>query len=81
MPFDAQGFPDFSARRHPTVPDVRIPLSGSRPVDFRLANAAAGLKSTPVGYTWHRHQDCGLMQLVDSKVHGKTGHTGGFSIC
>ncbi|MER0467173.1 HNH endonuclease [Bacillus cabrialesii subsp. cabrialesii] len=29
------------------------------------------------GHTWHHHQDPGRMQLVDQKVHRKTGHTGG----
>jgi len=77
-PFDAQGFPDFSAWRHPEVPDVRITLTGDRNKDFRAANDAAGLKSTPEGYTWHHHQDRGLMQLVDTEVHAKTGHNGGF---
>ncbi|EDY52439.1 YD repeat-containing protein [Streptomyces clavuligerus] len=78
VPFDAQGFPDFSAWRHPQVPDVRIQLTGSRSRDFRLANQAAGLPSTPTGYTWHHHQDRGLMQLIDRQVHADTGHTGGF---
>lgn len=81
VPFDAQGFPDFSAWRNPNVPDVRISLSGDRPTDFARANAAAGLGSTPAGYTWHHHQDCGLMQLIDSTIHALTGHTGGFTIC
>lgn len=31
-------------------------------------------------YTWHHHQDEGVMQLVDRKIHRQTGHTGGFSI-
>jgi hypothetical protein len=81
VPFDAQGFPDFSAWRHPNVPDVNINLSGNRGTDVRRANAAAGLSRTPRGYTWHHHQTCGLMQLVVRSVHRKTGHTGGFSIC
>ena len=34
----------------------------------------------PKAYTWHHHQDVGKMQLVDSYIHMKTGHTGGFSI-
>lgn len=34
----------------------------------------------PENYTWHHHQDTGVMELVDSVIHGKTGHTGGFSI-
>jgi hypothetical protein len=78
VPFDANGFPDFSAWRHPQVPDVRIQLTGSRSKDFRLANQAAGLNSTPSGYTWHHHQDPGLMQLIERQIHADTGHTGGF---
>ena len=35
---------------------------------------------TPDGYTWHHHQEPGRMQLVDSKTHGETRHTGGYSI-
>lgn len=34
----------------------------------------------PKSYTWHHHQDVGVMQLVDRKLHRKTGHIGGFSI-
>ncbi|WP_437953973.1 HNH endonuclease [Sorangium sp. So ce296] len=78
VPFDKSGYPDFSSYRHPNVADVRIELSGSRSTDFARANAAAGLKETPVGYTWHHHQDKGLMQLVEANVHKYTGHTGGF---
>jgi hypothetical protein len=80
VPFDDAGFPDFSAWRHPDVADVRIQLSGSRSTDFARADAAAGITGQrPAGYTWHHHQDTGLMQLVDSRVHAQTGHTGGFS--
>jgi hypothetical protein len=80
VPFDDAGFPDFSAWRHPDVADVRIQLSGSRSTDFARADAAAGITGQrPAGYTWHHHQDSGLMQLVDSRVHAQTGHTGGFS--
>ena len=35
---------------------------------------------TPDGYTWHHHQESGRMQLVDSSIHLKTGHTGGKEI-
>ena len=35
---------------------------------------------TPDGYTWHHDADVGKMQLVDTEVHQKTGHTGGRSI-
>ncbi|WP_347405073.1 polymorphic toxin-type HINT domain-containing protein [Micromonospora sp. WMMD1082] len=79
VPFDQSGYPDFSAWRHPDVPDVRIELSGNRSTDFARANRAAGLDRTPDGYTWHHHQDAGLMQLVERGPHAKTGHTGGFS--
>ena len=34
----------------------------------------------PEGLTWHHHQEEGLMQLVDSKIHESTNHTGGMSI-
>ncbi|WP_185376633.1 HNH endonuclease [Listeria booriae] len=34
----------------------------------------------PRGMTWHHHQDRGKMQLVDTKLHEKTGHTGGKAI-
>lgn len=37
-------------------------------------------KETPDGYTWHHSEKTGTMQLVDSEVHSKTGHTGGKSI-
>ncbi|WP_349305946.1 HNH endonuclease [Pseudofrankia sp. DC12] len=46
--------------------------------NFALANQT-GLQRTPQGYPWHHHQDPGLMQLVESGVHSRTGHTGGFS--
>lgn len=35
---------------------------------------------TPDGYTWHHNEETGKMQLVDSDVHTKTGHTGGKTI-
>ena len=34
----------------------------------------------PNKYTWHHHQETGVLQLVDREVHRKTGHTGGFTI-
>lgn len=79
VPFDKDGYPDFSKWRHPDVPAVRIVLTGSRSKDFAAANRLAGLSSTPDGYTWHHHQDPGLMILVETSVHRKTGHSGGFS--
>lgn len=35
---------------------------------------------TPSGYTWHHHQDAGILQLVDEEIHAKTRHDGGYSI-
>jgi hypothetical protein len=35
---------------------------------------------TPEGFTWHHHQESGRMQLVDSDIHRRTGHTGGKEI-
>lgn len=32
---------------------------------------------TPDGYTWHHDADAGKMQLVETEIHQKTGHTGG----
>jgi hypothetical protein len=31
----------------------------------------------PSGYTWHHDAEAGKMQLVDTKIHAQTGHTGG----
>ena len=35
---------------------------------------------TPKGYTWHHHQDEGVLLLVDEKIHAKTYHIGGYTI-
>lgn len=35
---------------------------------------------TPSKYTWHHHQDSGVLQLVEYSVHSKTSHIGGYSI-
>lgn len=32
---------------------------------------------TPDGYTWHHDAEVGKMQLVDTRTHQLTGHTGG----
>jgi hypothetical protein len=83
VPFDAQGFPDFSAYRDPSTPDVVITLTGDRRLDFAAADKAAGITAAyrKGKWTWNHHQNCGVMQLVNMAIHAKTGHTGGFSIC
>lgn len=43
--------------------------------DEQLEQIANG--DTPDGYTWHHDAETGKMQLVDSEIHAKTGHTGG----
>lgn len=35
---------------------------------------------TPQGYTWHHHQNKGILELVKYDVHSKTPHIGGYSI-
>lgn len=32
---------------------------------------------TPAGYTWHHHEQPGVLQLVDTQAHEATAHTGG----
>lgn len=79
--YDRYGFPDFSPHKYPLgKAEVRIKLTGSRSADELAANKAAGYTKTPAGYTWHHHQELGLMQLVDADVHGAFAHTGGVSV-
>ena len=78
VPFDAQGYPDFEAVGL-VKQEVKIKYTGKREGDFKAANAEAGFKKTPEGYTWHHHQDGVTMQLVPRAIHMKTGHTGGFA--
>lgn len=35
---------------------------------------------TPDGYTWHHHQNAGVLQLVNEEIHSKTWHHGGYHI-
>lgn len=35
---------------------------------------------TPEGYTWHHHEEPGVLQLVDEDTHAQTAHTGGRAI-
>ncbi|WP_198863722.1 HNH endonuclease [Bacillus velezensis] len=47
---------------------------------YRNAVEANYKRKKPKGFTWHHHQNEGIMQLVDADIHGKTGHTGGRNI-
>lgn len=81
--YNSMGYPDFTKYLYKGgdgLSQVRINLTGTRRGDFAAANAAAGFKSTPKGYTWHHHEDVGLMQLVETRVHGQFWHSGGFSL-
>ncbi len=79
VPFNTQGFPDFSRY---VVKQVRIKFTSSRTKDFAAADKLAGL---PRGYrqknklTWHHHQDGTTMQLIRSELHDAVKHTGGFA--
>jgi filamentous hemagglutinin len=77
IPFDRDGFPDFSSVALRTV---QIQQTGKSKVDRAAANRAAGLRSEPFGYTWHHHQDGRTMQLVPTDIHRATGHTGGVAL-
>lgn len=92
VPFDANGYPIFDQYATKTVkfdfPSLEgrsagTCLTGNCTSDFRLANKAAGLASTPPGYTWHHCQDMMTMQLVPQDVHsvvfGGVAHAGGES--
>ena len=66
----------------------RITMSGSRSGDSALANAAAGLRGTPPGYTWHHSEGVTFpngfagaalcnMYLLPTWYHTGNPHTGG----
>ena len=81
--YGSDGFPDFSPhmyRGSDGLGSVRINYTGSRTGDFAAANKAAGFADTPAGYTWHHHQDVGLMQLIQTSVHKRFSHSGGVSV-
>jgi hypothetical protein len=59
---------------------VEIHQTGNRAADYAAANRAAGLNKTPLGYTWHHHQNGKTMQLVPTTIHSQTGHTGGVAL-
>lgn len=77
VPFTQKGLPDFT--RYATH-KVQITPQTSRPADFAKANRAAGLKSTPKGYTWHHTEKSGELLLVPSDIHKAVSHTGGIAV-
>ena len=94
--FDSKGFPKFkvyytvklrkryfceSRERHFYMAN-KILLNDSRFLAKLSAKQIRELSQgvTPSGYTWHHHQDAGVLQLVDNDIHSKTKHIGGYSI-
>jgi len=74
--FTGMGYPDFT--RYAKA-KVNIKVTGDHYLDKKLANAKAGFKKTPDGYTWHHHQNGITMQLIPYDLHKAISHTGGFA--
>ena len=72
--YDTTGQPDFSPW---AIATVKINMKGNTTTDFTAANKAAGLKTTPPGYTWHHHEDGTTMQLVPTELNNGIFHYGG----
>lgn len=92
VPFDANGYPRFEQYAekvvkfdYPTLEgrSAGTCLVGNCSSDFAMANAQAGLASTPAGYTWHHCEDMQTMLLVPQDLHstmfGGVAHAGGES--
>ncbi|MDR0610181.1 MAG: HNH endonuclease, partial [Planctomycetaceae bacterium] len=80
VPFDSDGFPDFSAH---VQKSIKLPTIKGYIDDFAEADKLAGITAEyrkANKLTWHHHQDCKTMQLIPSLIHQQTGHTGGLAI-
>lgn len=55
--------------------NARLRAKFSKKEIYQLSNG-----ETPNKYTWHHHQDAGVLQLVEHNIHSKTSHVGGYSI-
>ncbi len=90
VPVKSNGYPDFDSylyTRGPGAPGtvqpyntVNIRMTGTYSGDFNAANQAAGLKTTPNGYTWHHTENIGELKLVQSEVHDAARHSGGVQL-
>lgn len=87
VPFDKQGFPDFShvaAKNRdetPIVVDIGQ-LTGNRTTDFKMADEIyqkMGYK-TEENCTWHHIPQSTQLMLVPTKIHELVDHTGGVSM-
>ena len=76
--FTEDGFSDFSRfAKH----KVKIKMQGDRRLDFKSANAAAGIDPPDSRrWVWHHHQDGEHMLLVPADLHRAVGHNGSFSL-
>jgi hypothetical protein len=80
VPFNNDGFPDFSAH---VQKEVKLSEIKGYADDFTAADKLAGITAEyrkANNLTWHHHQDCTTMQLIPSNIHLQTGHTGGLAI-
>jgi hypothetical protein len=73
-------FSDFKYKGTDGLAEVKVKYTGNRAKDIKLANEAAGFSKTPKGYTWHHLEDAETLILVESAVHNKFAHTGGYAI-
>ena len=87
--FTEAGYPDFSNYAVTTVKfefpsaealKANTCLNANYNHDFTMANKAAGLESTPIGYTWHHNEDMQTMQLIPTDLHQAIRHSGGVSL-
>jgi RHS repeat-associated protein len=82
VPFNIQGFPDFSRYAKTTV-DIGS-FSSNEKGDFAKADAIARSNGIAVDrdkWVWHHNQQNGKLQLVPRDIHEAVSHTGGASIC
>jgi hypothetical protein len=81
--FSENGFPEFS-KYTKELPNggksVKIEPTLSHEADVRSSNKLAGFRETPDNYTWHHHQDYGVMELIPTDIHNAVKHTGGATI-
>ena len=81
--YDGEGWPRFGPYLYPDgYNTLRIALTGSRARDVAEAWRATGLdrKTLSRQWTWHHHEELGVMQLIDRRVHRSFSHTGGLQI-
>lgn len=79
IPFNTQGFPDFSRY---VIKKVDIKPTKSRVADFIIADKKANITRkyrAENKLTWHHHENGTTMQLIKTELHEAVRHTGGFA--